>query len=184
MTYRTILIDPPWPERMSGHYALPRHSSGAVLPYPTLTLPEIERLPVGDLAADGAHCWLWTTNRHLEAGFRVLRAWGFTYLCPITWVKPSGLGNWFVSRTQVLLFGYRGRCRFPLARFRPNVLFAPARRHSQKPEASYDLIEAVSPAPRLELFARAKRPGWSAWGNEVDSDIDLVIARTGGYWLS
>ena len=41
------------------------------------------------------------------------------------------------------------------------------REHSRKPEEVYDVIEACSPAPFLELFARHRRPGWEAWGDEA-----------------
>jgi N6-adenosine-specific RNA methylase IME4 len=58
--------------------------------------------------------------------------------------------------------------------FRPNVLFAPSRRHSRKPECSYELVEEVSYGPRLELYAREKRDGWSVWGDEVESDLSLL----------
>lgn len=166
MKYRTIVADPPWPEPMTGHYKQTRHSRPAALPYATMTVEDIAALPVADWAADGAHLWLWTTNRHMEAGFRVLQAWGFTYLTTITWVKPSGLGNYFVSRTQHCLFGYKDRCVFPQARYRPNVLFAPAHQHSAKPDAFYDFVEEISPAPRLEMFARRQRFNFDTWGNE------------------
>lgn len=147
----------------------------ASLAYPTMTVDEICALPVAPLADPACHLWLWTTNQHLEDGFNVMRAWGFRYLMPVHWIKPSGQGNWFIHRTQTVLFGYRERCVFPLARYRPNVFSSgdPVR-HSQKPIESFKLIESVSPPPRLELFARARRDGWDAWGNEVQSDVELV----------
>jgi N6-adenosine-specific RNA methylase IME4 len=64
------------------------------------------------------------------------------------------------------------------SRFRPNVLFASARRHSQKPECSYSLIEDVSFGPYLEIFGRSDRDGWRVIGNEVDGlDIRESIQR-------
>ncbi len=176
MTYRCILADPPWQQPLSGQYRAPKNKRPGRLPYPTLTVARVAAMPVGQLAADRCHLWLWTSNAFLRDGFKVMDAWGFRYLAPIHWVKPSGLGNYFVHRTQTLLFGYKGRCHFPQARYRPNVLFAPALRHSQKPECSYELIEAVSPGPRLELFARRTRPGWHVWGDEVAPDVRLEVA--------
>jgi N6-adenosine-specific RNA methylase IME4 len=173
-TYSTILIDPPWPQGMAGKYAATRHSRPPSLPYSTMTIDELAALPVGDMAADAAHLWLWTTNQHLESGFHLMREWGFRYLAPVHWIKPSGLGNYFVHRTQTVLFGYRKCCRFPLARYRPNIIATGnPRRHSEKPPEAYELIEAISPGPRLELFARAHRPGWDVWGNEIESTITL-----------
>lgn len=143
------------------------------LPYSTMTTDEIARLPVPVITAPDSHLWLWTTNQFLRDGFQVLEAWGFKYLAPITWVKPSGCGNYFIHRTQTLLFGYKEQCRFPLARYRPTVVTAKPGRHSQKPEEFYELIESISPEPRIELFARQRRAGWYTWGNEAENDINL-----------
>ena len=175
MKFKCILADPPWNITMRGKRK--RAKEGQVsdkLPYPTMSTNEICALPVGLHAEEGCHLWLWTTNQSLMDGFRVMDAWGFKYLAPIHWIKPSGVGNWFIHRTQTLLFGYSKKCRFELKRYAPNILTTgdPVR-HSQKPEESYALIESISPPLRLELFARVKRPGWSAWGNEIESDIQL-----------
>lgn len=62
-----------------------------------MSLQEIMALQVAELAADDCHLWLWTTNQFLDAGFDVMRAWGFKYLAPIHWVKPSGCGSFFCS---------------------------------------------------------------------------------------
>ena len=173
--YKTVLADPPWKmDLQGGNYSKTRNKRPKRLPYQTMSIAEVCALPVGQMADDGCHLWLWTANQYLRQGFDVMDAWGFKYLAPITWVKPSGLGHWFIHRTQTILFGYKGRCEFPLERYLPNVFEAPAGRHSAKPEKSYDLIERVSPGPRLELFARERRLGWSAWGNEVASDVTLV----------
>lgn len=167
--FRTIIADPPWQLTMRGKRKRAKEPTlPDSLPYPTMTLDEICSMPVGQLAAEDCHLWLWTTNQHLADGFRVMQAWGFRYLAPIHWIKPSGVGNWFVHRTQTMLMGYKTRCRFERERYRPNIITTgDPKRHSQKPEESYALIESVSQEPRLELFARQKRPNWQAWGNEV-----------------
>lgn len=173
--YRTIYADPPWQQPTVGRFKDPRHSRPAGLPYPTMPLASIRALPVANFADDAAHLWLWTTNAYLPHAFGVMEAWGFTYLAPITWVKPSGLGAWFIHRTEHLLFGYRGRCVFPMARYRPTVLFASRKRHSRKPDAVIDLIESVSPGPRLELFAREQRLGWDTWGDECAQHVTMEV---------
>lgn len=140
---------------------------GPSLAYPTMSIDEICALQVGAVATPECHLWLWTTNQHLEDGFKVMRAWGFKYLAPIHWIKASGQGNWFVHRTQTILFGYRERCVFPLARYLPNIIESgKPERHSAKPLASFGYVESVSPPPRLEMFARTNRLGWDSWGNE------------------
>jgi len=176
--YRTILADPPWDIGMTGLYKI-RKLRPVKLVYPTMTIEEICKLPVNDLAEEGCHLWLWTTNSHLRKAFDVMEAWGFKYLAPITWVKPSGLGNYFIHKTQHILFGYKNKCQFNKERYKPNVFEAKPLKHSQKPEESYQLIESISEPPYLELFARQKRKTlfnetWDVWGNEVESDIELL----------
>lgn len=178
MKYRTIVADPPWPQPTIGKFQRRQNQRPNDLPYSTMTIDAIKRMPVGDMAERGAHLWLWTTNAFLQTGFEVMAAWGFTYLAPITWVKPSGCGAYFIHRTQTVLFGYRERCEFPLARYQPNVLFAPARTHSAKPEAFIDFVETISPEPRVELFARRHRLGWDVWGNESANTATLDVAAS------
>lgn len=177
MKYRTILADPPWAMKLTGSYLKVRHLRPAKLVYPTMTVDEIKAMPVAEMAEIGAHLWLWVTNQFLEAGFQVMRAWGFKYLAPITWCKPSGLGNYFIHRTEHILFGYKDRCEFNKARYVPNVYHWPPAtpgNHSQKPAGSYALIESISDEPRLELFARPISPlfpgipSWTSMGNEMD----------------
>ena len=164
--YNCILIDPPWPQRMSNPYKNSKQKRPPKLPYKTMALEEIADLPVGTLGGDGSHLWLWTTNQFLRDGFDLMECWGFKYLAPVHWIKPSGLGNWFVTRTQTLLFGYKSPCKFGPGRYSPNIIEAVPPRHSQKPEVSFELIESISSGPRIELFARAKREGWDSWGDE------------------
>jgi len=174
MQYRTLLVDPPWQQQMVLGFNKTRNNRPKKLPYPTLSVAQIGDLPIPDLAEANAHLWLWTTNQFLPDEFDLLKRWGFKYMIPIQWVKPSGCGAWWIHRSQTLLFGYRGKLDMR-EKLKPNVLFAPARRHSQKPEESFGLIEAVSHAPRLEMFARAPRLNWHSWGDEVVSDIELKI---------
>lgn len=176
MIFKTIVADPPWEQPMSNDRQRTKGGPSAPeLPYPTMSVEEICDLRVAVKAGIGCHLWLWTTNAFLEDGFKVMRAWGFKYLAPIHWVKPSGLGNWVIHRTQTLLLGYRRRCIFNRVRYFPNIIeTAGPARHSEKPEESYQLIESVSHEPRLEMFARKRREGWQAWGNEVQSDVEIA----------
>lgn len=174
--YLTILADPPWQQPLMGKRKRAKGGMKAVLPYPTMPLEDIKRLPVSEMAEEGCHLWLWTTNAFLRAGFEVMEAWGFKYLAPIHWIKPTGCGNYVIHRTQTVLLGYRGKCRFERKRYFPNIV-SPGNdptRHSAKPKEFYELIEAVSDSPRLELFARNRREGWDSWGNEVNNDLSLV----------
>jgi N6-adenosine-specific RNA methylase IME4 len=103
----------------------------------------------------------------------VLEAWGYTVRSPLTWVKPRfTLGNYLRNSTEHVLFATRGKAPVQF-KGQPTWLYAPLQDHSHKPEELYDIIERVSPGPYLELFARRRRHGWLAWGNEIDSDIDI-----------
>lgn len=183
MKYRTILADPPWEQPLMGSWQR-RKKTRKSLPYPTMKLEDIKQLPVSEFAEVGCHLWLWTTNAFLQAGFEVMQAWGFTYLAPVHWRKPSGSGNYFIHQTQTILFGYFEKCQFNKARYKPNWFEANAGEHSAKPHKSYELIESISDEPRLELFARQWTPmfpirrGWEVWGNEVESTESLRALTT------
>ena len=184
--FKTIVADPPWKyaNRMGTGRDLRKgrkykigHNIG--VSYDSMTLEDICSLPVEGCADEACHLWLWTTNRHLECGFRVMEAWGFKYLTPIHWVKPAGIGAWFINVSQTVLFGYKGKCKFPLERYKRNVIMTgPPKRHSEKPEEVFDLIESISPPDRLEIFARKERPGWTTIGNEIDGmDIQESLRK-------
>jgi N6-adenosine-specific RNA methylase IME4 len=171
--FKTILVDPPWKydvpmkRKDSRKGRLERPGETMLPPYPMMDFPEIAALPVFSLAAENCHLWLWTTNRYLPDALDLCKIWGFKFFHLVTWVKPSGIGMWFIHRTQPLIFAYRGKLGMQ-RKCNPNVIFSGnPKRHSEKPGESYDLIEAVSASERVELFARRPRDGWTVWGNEV-----------------
>lgn len=174
--YRTILADPPWRfENRTGKMA-PEHRRLAR--YETMTLDDICALPVEGLASEPAHLYLWCPNALLPEGLAVMRAWGFGYKSNIVWHKVRkdggsdgrGVGFYFRNVTELLLFGVRGRNARTLdpGRSQVNMIETRKREHSRKPDEQYAIIEACSPDPRLELFARGERPGWTVWGNQAD----------------
>jgi N6-adenosine-specific RNA methylase IME4 len=164
--YSTILADPPWDIVQSGHWGAERH-------YPLMPVDRICSMPVNRLVADNAHLWLWVTNASIHAGRQVLEAWGFSYRTCLTWIKPRfGLGHYLRNQTEHLLFGVRGTAPIQF-RSQGSWFYAPVQGHSQKPEEQYAIIERCSLGPYIELFARRRRFGWSAWGNEVASDVNL-----------
>ena len=166
--YRTILADPPWRTNQTGSRGASRH-------YPLMATEDICRLRVGSLAADEAHLWLWVTNSNLDEGIAVMDAWEFSYRSCLTWVKygrTAGLGIYLRNQTEQLLFGVRGSAPV-LFRSQATWFVAPRQEHSHKPEEQYAIIQRCSPGPYLELFARRRQPGWSVWGNQVDSDVSL-----------
>lgn len=163
--YQTIVLDPPWDWGDEGDV----DQLGRARPtYATMPLEEIAALPIGALAADNAHIYLWITNRSLPKGFGLLDGWGFRYITALTWVKAGnfGMGNYFRGSTEHVLFGIRGS--LPLLRQDVGTHFLAPRgsKHSEKPDAFYELAESCSPGPWLEMFGRKERPGWTVWGAE------------------
>jgi len=173
--FGTILADPPWQFQNRTGKMAPEHKRLAR--YPTMTLDEICDLPVEALAASPAHLYLWVPNALLAEGLRVMEHWGFTYKSNIVWYKirkdggpdRRGVGFYFRNVTEMLLFGVHGRNArtLPPGRSQENLIATQKREHSRKPDEQYDLIEACSFGPRLELFARGPRAGWAAWGNQA-----------------
>ena len=101
---------------------------------------------------------------------KVIAAWGFRYVSQMVWVKDKiGLGVFFRTKHETLIFAMKGRVPAPPPKDRPpSVLFAPRRKHSQKPDEVYEMIEKMYPElPKIELFARNAALGWDAWGNQV-----------------
>jgi N6-adenosine-specific RNA methylase IME4 len=174
--FGAILADPPWQFQNKTGKVAPEHRR--LSRYATLTLAEIERLPVAEVAADVAHLYLWVPNALLPEGLGVMQAWGFAYKSNLVWHKVRhdggsdgrGVGFYFRNVTELVLFGVRGRSARTLApgRRQVNLIASRKREHSRKPDELYPLIEACSPGPFLELFARGLRPGWAQWGNEAD----------------
>ncbi|MGB0716069.1 MAG: MT-A70 family methyltransferase [Phycisphaerae bacterium] len=172
--FRTVLADPPW------RFA---HRTGKVSPehqrlgrYGTMSLRDIQELPIPDLADRDSHLYLWVPNALLPEGLEVMRCWGFAYKTNLIWYKVRrdggpdgrGVGFYFRNVTELLLFGVRGSLRTePPGRRQPNIVVSRKREHSRKPDEHYDVIESCSIGPYLELFARHARPGWVQWGNEL-----------------
>jgi len=182
--YATILADPPWRfENRTGKMA-PEHQR--LLRYPTMTMEEILELPVNRLAAAQAHLYLWVPNALIAEGLEVMRRWGFTYKTNLVWFKVRkdggpdgrGVGFYFRNVTELVLFGIRGSMRTREAgRTQTNLLATRKREHSRKPDQLYDIVEACSPGPYLELFARHPRTGWKQWGNEEVEDVSTYAPR-------
>lgn len=175
--FATILADPPWQFQNRTGKMAPEHKRLAR--YSTMQLDDIAGLPVQSLTRDTAHLYLWVPNALLLEGLRVMAAWGFTYKTNIVWHKVRkdggpdgrGVGFYFRNVTEMVLFGVRGKNARTLApgRRQVNIVKTQKREHSRKPDELYGLIEACSPGPFLELFARGPRANWANWGNEAEN---------------
>lgn len=163
--YTVLLADPPWHFETWSEAGLDRHPSNH---YPTMATEEICALEVP--AARDAVLFLWATFPMLASAWAVMQAWGFDYRSGLAWDKQAdGTGYWTRSRVELLLIGCRGGMPAPaFGDAFPGLVSARRTRHSEKPAAVADLITERYPSvPKLELFARQARPGWTVWGNEV-----------------
>ncbi len=134
-----------------------------------------------------AHLYLWVPNALLAEGLQVMTRWGFTYKTNLVWYKVRqdggpdrrGVGFYFRNVTELVLFGTRGANvrTLPPGRRMPNLLLSRKREHSRKPDQLYDVIEACSPAPWLELFARHPREGWTQWGDGLFRQASTGVAH-------
>jgi N6-adenosine-specific RNA methylase IME4 len=185
MRYRTIVADPPWRYRTTTPRARTAHRAvAAEHHYATMTNNEIAALPVKAQADADAHLYLWVTvprlfgerKRGEIAPIDILEAWGFRYVTMLTWHKTGtlGMGFYFRGETEHVLFGVRGNLPIPTTVRERNHFSAPKNRHSAKPDCFYDMVERVSPEPRLELFGRrARLSGWDYWGDESLETVEL-----------
>jgi len=173
--FGTILADPPWRFANRTGKMAPEHKR--LSRYETMSIEEICALPVGEVARERAHLYLWVPNALLPWGLQALAAWGFTYKSNIVWHKVRkdggsdgrGVGFYFRNVTELILFGVRGKNIRTLApgRRQVNLLATRKQEHSRKPDEQYAIIEACSEGPYLELFARGRREGWTSWGDQA-----------------
>lgn len=175
--YSTIVADPPWhyDARPVGGATPGSMGTAKPFPYSTMTIAEICDLPVADLAGTDAVLWLWTTNKWLRESFSVVDAWGFSYRQTLVWGKnnPMPVGSVAPSAAEFLLVAKRGKPHTEWV-WPSSVIVTPrpsARAHSVKPDCFRDYIEASSPGPYVELFARAPRLGWDSWGKGYESEV-------------
>lgn len=186
--FKTVYADPPWQFQNRTGKVAPEHRR--LDRYSTMTLDAIKALPVADRVAKDAHLYLWVPNALLPDGLAVMEAWGFRYVSNIIWAKRRkdggpdgrGVGFYFRNVTEILLFGVRGSMRtLAPARSQVNMVETRKREHSRKPDEFYPLIEACSPGPFLEMFARRAQPGWHAFGDEASDEIEPRGREQRGY---
>ena len=174
--YGTILIDPPWRFANRTGKIAPEHTR--LRRYPTMSFDEIAALPIVNHAKTQSHLYMWCPNALLLEGLQIMKGWGFAYKTNIVWYKVRkdggpdgrGVGFYFRNVTELLLFGTRGKLRtLRPGRTQTNIIVSRKEEHSKKPERAYDIIEACSPGPYLELFARQRRTGWEWWGDQAET---------------
>ena len=190
--FRCIVADPPWPYSGDGPVGTGGRGAAFVrdLPHPgsakrygKMSMAELKAMPIPADAT--AHLYLWTTNGFMREAHDLAAAWGFKVKTCLTWgkVKEDGTtasmktGYYFRGATEHCLFAVRGSLPLQVKCGKPTLYLSRRLPHSVKPEWFYALCEECSPGPRLELFARRARPGWTVWGNEVEANADLTGSK-------
>ncbi|WFP92754.1 MT-A70 family methyltransferase [Ensifer adhaerens] len=168
--FPVIYADPPW--KFGVHSEVTGREKSAENHYPTMETGAICRLfgEIGDPAKADAVLFLWATNPMLPDALRVMDAWGFAYVHHWIWDKEvAGTGYWGRDRHELLLIGKRGSPVAPLPGTQPQTVYSERKGgHSAKPAFFAETIERLYPdLPRLEMFCRAPRAGWTAWGYET-----------------
>lgn len=175
--YDIIYADPPWRYNNTSPPCLPNKTPESCLfeyYYPTMTYEELKVMPIRSIAKKDAVLFLWATTPNIEQGLSLVKEWGFKYKTMITWEKTNRdcMGYWFRVCTEHLIVAIKGNIK-SFRSMERTCYKENRRRHSQKPDYFYSLIESVTQGERLELFARQRRNGWDVFGNEVEQSITI-----------
>lgn len=174
--YQIIVVDPPWKVQKIKNKQRPNQIE---MDYKMMDLMDISRLHIASLADENSWCFLWTTQKYLWESKPILENWGFNHKLTMVWEKTYGRSAGmplygFRWNAEFILVGVKGKKdMFPKRKLIPAVFQAENIRHSEKPQKFYDLITPLG-ENRIDIFARKQREGWDVWGNEVESDIDLM----------
>lgn len=173
--YGVILADPPWRQTKGGKKSVRPQSSGTDLEYPVLSVEDIQAFIAGaGYKAKKDHVlFLWTIDKYLHEAESILKHLGYKLHARMIWNKVTGIPAAFTIRFghEYLLYAYKEKL-IPVAKEERgkihSVFTEQVTRHSKKPNISYEIIERLYPdEPKLEMFARYERNGWTVWGNEI-----------------
>ena len=175
--YRVILVDPPWEFRVWNRET--GHGRSAESHYPTLSIERMKRLKISKIAQKDCALLMWVTMPTLKESSSLAESWGFQYkTCAFTWAKTTKHGKWHIgmgyytrANAELCLLFIRGHIQRKSAKVR-QLIVAPVREHSQKPDEQYERIEELMEGPYIELFARNTHEGWDSLGNQLNG-VDI-----------
>ncbi len=181
--FQIIYIDPPWHyggklqhEGQKGNYA-----GGCLNHYQSVPTHELVKLPVPDVADENCLMFMWATNPHLNQAILLGQAWGFNYsTVAFVWDKQMhNPGRYTISQCELCLLFKKGKIPTPRGRRNVRQLFSEKRsNHSTKPDTIRNSILEMFPyQKKIELFARKKETGWTAWGAEIGKEKKEKASR-------
>jgi len=168
--YQIIYADPPW------RYNDKNCNGACAKHYSTLSIQDICELQISEISDDNSVLFIWITYPMLKEGLDVIASWGFSYkTIAFQWIKLNkknglpffGLGRWTRGNTEACFLATKGKpTRINKSIFQ--IVQSPIEKHSKKPDIIREqIINLMGDLPRIELFAREKKEGWDAWGNEI-----------------
>lgn len=174
MKYGCILADPPWAFKTFNNKSGTTPHRGAEDHYGVMPTADIAALPIGELAARDCALFMWVVDSHLPDAFKVAEGWGFQFKTrAFTWRKLTstgvakiGMGYWTRKQTEMCWLFTKGKPA-RIGKGVREIIDAPRREHSRKPDEQYERIQALVGGPYLEVFARQQWPGWDVWGNQT-----------------
>jgi site-specific DNA-methyltransferase (adenine-specific) len=183
--YQIIYADPAWHfgSKQLQKYSGKRFSKLDKF-YENSSSEVFERLNVKEITDSDCALFMWTTDAHIPNALKLGEAWGFNYkTVAFIWRKLTNKGNqistlgaWTMKNCELCLFFTKGRMlKYKKSNNIRQLIGAERTYHSKKPDIFAKEIESLfGDLPRLEMFARDKKEGWDVWGNEVESDINLL----------
>lgn len=178
--YQIVYADPAWSfnNKNTGGSMI----SGASAKYSTMTVDDICRLPIPEIADENCVLFMWWVASQPNEALKVVKAWGFKLktMTGFNWVKTTksgkmdfGMGFWTRAGSEMCLIATKGKPKRISGSVR-SVVTSEKTEHSKKPDIIRDeIVKLCGDLPRVELFARQRVDGWSAWGNEVEGSIEL-----------
>jgi len=170
--FKIILCDPPYDYKdkaLAGN-------RGASCKYPTMTIDELEKLPVYEIADKDSVLFIWGTWTHIKSVLKLIESWGFEYkTIGFVWIKKTreniyfkGMGSYTRANSEYCLIATKGNGCKRINKGISQIIDSQRKEHSKKPDiVRKKILQLYGDLSRVELFAREIVFGWDVWGNDL-----------------